>query len=373
MHSRCNLLCTYCYVYTAADNSWRHRPVRVPDRVLTRSAERIGEHVATHGLRHIRVDLHGGEPLLGGGTAVLRQAAEVRKAVEATGVSCEVQVSVQTNGTLLTDDVIRRLADARIRVGVSLDGGYSHHNKRRVDHSGRPSWDAAVRGLLVLAEYPETYAGILCAVDLDRDPVEIYNSLLEFRPAAIDLLLPHANWSSPPYGKGPSTAGEAPYGEWLTRAFDRWFDGDRYQTRIRLFAEIIGLLLGWDSSAEAVGLSPVAAVLVETDGVIQQVDSLKTAYEGAPETGLDIFRNSFDEALEHPGIAARQLGFAALSDTCGRCPVVAVCGGGHYAHRYERGSGFRNPSVYCADLKLLIRHIARRLERVLGAVPVPVH
>ncbi|WP_426570059.1 FxsB family cyclophane-forming radical SAM/SPASM peptide maturase [Streptomyces canus] len=371
LHSRCNLLCGYCYVYTAADTSWRRRPARVTEAVLARSAQRIGEHVAAHGLDRVRVELHGGEPLLGGADTALRQAAAVRAAVHASsGAGCEVQVSVQTNGTLLTTDVVRRLAAEGIRVGVSLDGGRPHHNKRRVDHAGRPSWDAATRGLAVLARHPEAYAGILCTIDLDLDPVEVYDSLLEFRPAALDLLLPHANWAAPPPGKGPSSAGSAPYGEWLAHAFDRWFDGGRYRTRIRLFTEIIGLLLGFSSGAEAVGLSPVAAVLVETDGVIEQVDSLKAAYQEAPATGMDVFRNSFDDVLEHPGIAARQLGRAALSEACRSCPVVRVCGGGHYAHRYRPGSGFRNPSVYCADLELLIRHIARRLEGVLGAGPL---
>ncbi|WP_438272378.1 FxsB family cyclophane-forming radical SAM/SPASM peptide maturase [Streptomyces bobili] len=371
LHSRCNLLCNYCYVYTAADTSWRRRPARVTEAVLLRSAQRIGEHVAAHGLTRIRVELHGGEPLLGGADTALRQADEVRAAVGAvSGTDCDVLVGVQTNGTLLTPDVVRRLAAGGIRVGVSLDGGRAEHNKRRVDHAGRPSWDAATRGLAVLAGHPEAYAGILCTIDLDLDPVEVYDSLLEFRPAALDLLLPHANWAAPPPGKGPSSAGSAPYGEWLAHAFDRWFDGGRYRTRIRLFTEIIGLLLGFSSGAEAVGLSPVAAVLVETDGDIEQVDSLKAAYQEAPSTGMDVFRNSFDDVLEHPGIAARQLGADALSDTCRACPLVRICGGGHYAHRYRPGSGFRNPSVYCADLDVLIRHIARKLEGVLAVGPL---
>jgi uncharacterized protein len=371
LNSRCNLLCSYCYVYNAADQSWRDRPPRVRQDVLERSAERIGEHVAAHGLRQIRVELHGGEPLLGGVDTALRQVAEVRAAVEsAAGQHCEVQVSVQTNGTLLTAEVVRRLAEAGVRVGVSLDGGRAEHNKRRVDHAGRPSWHAATRGLALLADHPEAYAGLLCTIDLDLDPRDVHDSLMEFRPPALDFLLPHANWESPPPGKGPSSAGAAPYGEWLAEVFDLWFDGGKYRTRVRLFTEIIGLLLGFPSRAEAVGLSPVAAVLVDTDGDIEQVDSLKAAYSQAPTTGMNVFRNSFDDVLEHPGIAARHLGLDALGADCLSCPVLRVCGGGHYAHRYRRESGFRNRSVYCADLELLIRHVAHRIEPVLRSGPL---
>ncbi len=34
---------------------------------------------------------------------------------------------------------------------------------------------------------------------------------------------------------------------------------------------------------------------------------------------------------------------------------------GHYAHRYRRGTGFRNRSVYCADLARIITHVRSRV------------
>ncbi|WP_405895778.1 hypothetical protein OG272_42175 [Streptomyces sp. NBC_00104] len=92
---------------------------------------------------------------------------------------------------------------------------------------------------------------------------------------------------------------------------------------------------------ESVGPAPA---VIETDGSIEQSDSLKVAYEGAPETGLDVFRHSFDDVLDEPLIRQRQAGADGLGPACGRCPLVAVCGGGLFAHRYAAGSGFRNPS-----------------------------
>jgi uncharacterized protein len=44
-----------------------------------------------------------------------------------------------------------------------------------------------------------------------------------------------------------------------------------------------------------------------------------------------------------------------------------VCGGGLYAHRYDKDTGFLNPSVYCPDLFALIRHIRGRLLEDLNA------
>lgn len=355
VHSRCNLACGYCYVYEGADHSWRDRPPGVSAEVVRRTAARIAEHTAAHGLSSLQVNLHGGEPLLAGVDTLVGYVTAVREAV---GPGCRVDASVQTNGTLLTEDRVRRLADAGIGIGVSVDGGTPWLNRHRVNHAGRSSWAAVSAGLEVLRRHPEAYAGILSVIDPDSDPVEVYTSLTALDPPSMDLLLPHANWAHPPAATGPH-----PYADWLIQVFDLWFDSAEQPVPIRLFREIIGLLLGLDGGAEAVGNSPMVAVVVDTDGAIEQVDSLKTAYAGAPATGRDVFRHSFDDVLDHPGVVARQLGRRALAPKCLVCPLAAVCGGGNYAHRYRADEGFLNPSVYCADLERLIRHIADRVRR----------
>lgn len=362
VHGRCNLACRYCYLYEGPDRTWRARPAAAPPDVLTRTADRVAEHARTHRLTALSLVLHGGEPLLAGVDTLARFTDRVRDLVPAP---CAVHATVQTNATLLTERRLAALARHDIRVGISLDGGSARHNALRVDHAGRASWPAAARGARLIADrFPEAYAGILTVVDPTTDPVETYESLLALRPPALDLLLPHGNWSSPP----PSwDRTGVPYGDWLCAFFDRWWGAGRRETRVRLFEECIALLLGLPAATESLGLAPFDAVVVETDGSIEQVDSLKSCYEGAAATGLDVFRHTFDEALRHPGVAARQAGVAALAARCRACPLLAVCGGGHYAHRYRAGEGFANPSVYCGDLQRFIRHVARRLS--VDAVP----
>ena len=102
--------------------------------------------------------------------------------------------------------------------------------------------------------------------------------------------------------------------------------------------------------------------VIETDGRYEQVDSLKAAFDGAPETGMNVFDHALDAVARHPGILARQQGLAGLCQTCQDCPVVTSCGGGLYTHRHRSSNGFANPSVYCADLLKLISHIGDRLR-----------
>ena len=119
---------------------------------------------------------------------------------------------------------------------------------------------------------------------------------------------------------------------------------------------------------EGLGLQPSTLVVVETDGTIKQLDSLSSAYPGAADTGRHVLTDSFDDVLDHPTTVARQIGADALSPQCQACPVMRICGGGLYPHRYRRGDGFRNPSVYCADLKRLITHVADRVTADLARI-----
>ncbi|MGK5680089.1 FxsB family cyclophane-forming radical SAM/SPASM peptide maturase [Actinoplanes sp. URMC 104] len=356
IHQRCNLACDYCYVYEHADQSWRERPRTMPDEVRDAALARFAEHARRHGLTRVRIVLHGGEPLLYG-AARLAELVTAARAVFPAG--CTVEFGMQTNGVLLTEATVATLVEHGISAGVSVDGRQADHDRHRRMPNGRGSFAAVARGLELLRR-PENrgaYAGLLCTVAADTDPIACYEQLLSFDPPAVDLLLPHANWEQPP----ARPAGIAtPYADWLIAFFDRWY-ADRSPVRIRLFDDTMSLVLGGASRSEQVGLSPSGVLVVESDGAIEQVDALKSAYQGACATGLSVLRDDFDAALEHPGIVARQIGLAALCDECLTCPAVAFCGGGHYAHRYRRDVGFRAPSVHCADLRVFIRHVYDRI------------
>jgi uncharacterized protein len=351
VHSRCNLSCSYCYVYEMADETWRNQPRRMSPAISNKTVERIAEHVKQHNLSAVDVILHGGEPLLAGPEWLTTLADSLYATVPA-----RVNISVQTNGTLLRPAMLGTLKDLGIRVGVSLDGDADATGRHRRYRNGRNSFDDVADGLHLLdsAEFREIYGGILCTVDVHNDPETTYQALLNFNPPTLDLLLPHANWSCPP----PDTG----YAAWLITIFERWYSAPEQETRIRVFAELIQLVLGGPGAVEGLGLQPATLIVVETDGSIRQLDSLSSAYPGAADTGRHVLTNPFDAVLDYPTTIARQIGSAALSPECQRCSVMGICGGGLYPHRYRSGEGFRNPSVYCDDLLRLITHVAGRVR-----------
>jgi uncharacterized protein len=352
VHSRCNLSCSYCYVYEMADRGWPHLPKRMDQAIAHRTAERIGEHALAHDLPGVDVILHGGEPLLAG-TAWLTDFARSLRAC----VACEVNIGVQTNGTMLRPRMLHTLKELGVRVGVSLDGDAEATGRHRLYPGGRNSFDDVADGLRRLgsADFRDIYGGILCTIDVRNDPVDTYEALLAFAPPALDLLLPHAHWDCPPPGTG--------YADWLIAVFERWYRAPEEETQVRLFAELIQLILGNPGAVEGLGLQPSTLIVIETDGSVKQLDSLSSTYEGAAETGRHVTADAFDAVLDHPTTVARQIGVDALSAQCQACPVLRICGGGLYPHRYRSGAGFRHPSVYCADLMKLITHVR---DRVLG-------
>ncbi|MDO9018011.1 MAG: FxsB family cyclophane-forming radical SAM/SPASM peptide maturase [Deltaproteobacteria bacterium] len=351
--ARCNLDCTYCYEYQMGDTSWRDRPRVLSLELAAIVGRRIRAHCESWGRTRFSVSLHGGEPLLAGIDHIEGVIAALRRHA---GPDVVLDVGMQTNAVLLTDDVARRLEAARCSVGVSLDGAAPVNDRRRLDHAGRGSTRPALRGLESLKRSgPRAFSGILAVIDVEADPLATFEFLAGLAPPSLDLLLPHGTWNRPPPGRERHDG--TPYADWLIPIFDAWFGGRHQGVAIRTFEEILEHLLGGTGSLETLGLEPVTLLAVGTDGAIEGVDTLKAAFPGAHELGLNVETHSLDDALEHRMVQARQCGLSALPETCVRCPVVGTCGGGYFPHRYREGTGFQNPSVYCADLFKLIRHI----------------
>ncbi|MDG6106400.1 FxsB family radical SAM/SPASM domain protein [Dactylosporangium aurantiacum] len=365
VHSRCDLRCDHCYVYVHRDQTWSDRPKLIDPAVAHRVAERIAEHARAHRLHRVRVVLHGGEPLLLGPRRLDALLTDLRETV---GPVAALDLVLQSNGVQLTEELCGVFVRHGVRVGISLDGDAEANDRHRRFGSGASSHAAVLRALELLRrpEFRPAYGGILCTVDVANDPDRVYTALLAERPPRIDFLLPHATWDDPPPRPVSTVDGGTPYADWLLRIYHRWLRDGR-PVPVRLFDSLRSTAVGGPSQTESVGLDPVALVVIETDGAWEQADSLKTAFHGAAGTGMSVWTHSLDEVAAHPDIAARRDGAAELCATCRACPVLRQCGGGLRAHRFRTGSGFDNPSVYCADLKELI--LSMRAEPEVGTAP----
>lgn len=354
--NRCNIDCDYCFVFNSKDQAARHLPARMDLDVARVAARRIGEHARTHKLSAVHVVLHGGEPLLAGIRHLADLLAIIRDGIPA---DTEVRFELQTNGTLLSDTWLDLFEQYEVAVGVSLDGPPAANDRHRLTLVGRSSAASAVRGIELLRTRPQLFAGLLAVVDLANDPVEVHDYLASFEPPTIDFNLPHGTHDDPPYRTDPDVP---EYGLWMSRVYDAWLAHPEYQHTVRMLEDIVALGSGVRSSVETLGLAPPTSVVIESDGAIEGVDTLRAVEEGESALGHHLSNCSFDQVLNHPKLLHRQDVVSSLAVECQRCPLVEVCGGGYLPHRFSTGRGYRNPSVYCADLEYLIRHVQGSLR-----------
>src|SRR5262249_45465885 len=146
------------------------------------------------------------------------------------------------------------------------------------------------------------------------DPVAVTEYLLSFEPPLLDFLLPLVNHDTRPTHPG-SDYPPAPYGDWLVRSYD-YAKSRCCSTRIRLFDSIRAVVCGRVSPSESSGAGPASFVVVRPNGDIELLDALKSAYEGATKSGLNVFDHDLEAAACHPEILKRHSGKASLSGTC---------------------------------------------------------
>jgi uncharacterized protein len=362
--SRCNLNCSYCYVYNKGDTTYQLQPRFMADETVSLLLGRVSRYCRRYRLKSFRFVFHGGEPLLAPVLFYRQFVSEVKRLLPPY---TQVSYTMQTNGVLLTDAWCQVLGELDIRLGISLDGPAKVHDRYRVDHQGRGSYKATIAGLERAQAHKALryYPGILAVIDPTTDPEAFITLVNKLAIQSLNLLLPDGTHTNlPPYLNPKSQ--QTPYADWLIVVFDHWFrQAGTARPTIRFFQQIIDLILGITSSTHAIGRTDNLFLIIETDGSIEAEDSLKVCQPGITKEGQHLQTHSFDDVLASPLITQCASSQLTLPTTCRGCPIQAVCGGGFIVHRYHLATGFDNPSVYCRDLLKLITHIQNRLFAAL--------
>ena len=357
--SRCNLDCSYCYVYRMGDDGWKAQPKRMADGTM----EAIGRQLAA--LVRVQeqpfsVVFHGGEPLLVGPSRFARLCGDLRNVLPE---SCRFHL--QTNGILLTDEIIRTCAHFDVRVSISIDGPARVHDSHRTDHRGIGSHDRVLAGIRKLVIHPlgaNLFSGVLAVVDVSSDPIEVYEFLKSTGAPSIDFLYRDGNHQVLPVGKASFLSTE--YGDWMGRLLDYYLD-DQEPTRIRVLDDMLKLLLGGTGCKEGLGLTEYGILVVETDGTIMKNDTLKSASRFADRFGTtrSILRDDLTDIVSSTEFLEYHHSQRPCAPECKTCPDLNICGGGMPAHRWSDELGFAGPSVFCADQRYLIEHMRWHLAR----------
>ncbi len=367
--SRCNINCRYCYVYNMGDARWATMPKRISDTMTTALAEALGDlSRAQH--RRFAVVFHGGEPLLLGPRKLGGLLATLRRALPS-----DYPFSLQTNGILITEEILDLCAEYRTSLGVSIDGPPGVNDRHRLDHEGKGTHRRVLEGIEKLRNHRDSgflYTGLLAVIDPASDPGEVYDFFKALDAPSLELLYRDGNHSQLPYGKASFQSTE--YGQWLTALLEIYL-ADPKPLRIRLLDDMIKLALGGDGTKEGVGTSDYGIVVIDTDGSVTKNDTLKSAFNGADRftQQWSILTHSLPEVVRSSEFSRYYTLQHPTASACLSCPELSVCGGGMPIHRWHEDRGYHNPSVYCADQLFLIGHIRARIADLLVSHEICIH
>jgi uncharacterized protein len=303
--------------------------------------------------------LHGGEPLL-----LPRDLLEALLQGLADRLPAICSRSIQTNGTLIDDDLLALCVRTNTTLSVSIDGPADVHDTFRIAFNGLGTYARAAAGIARIQEHPQAdriFTGALCVIDPHSDARRVYEFFKSLAVPSVDFLFKDGNYSKLPFGK--SSVDSTEYGRWLAAAWDCYIN-DPDPPRIRILDDLGRLLLGGKSVKEGCGQSMYGIAVIDTDGTVTKNDTLKSMYNGADrfEKPWSVSTARLSEIAASPEFVQYSHLQQPTSPICQECSLLSVCGGGMPLSRWHPETGLKNPSVYCADYKLVIGHINETLQ-----------
>lgn len=357
---KCNLRCEYCF-YEDEKNLRQ-----TPDHgIMTMTTmEKLIKRAFDEAEERISFAFQGGEPMLAGLNFFRHFAAQV-KSQRRPGV--QIEYSIQTNGTLITEEWAEFFRDNHFLVGLSLDGTKDLHDLYRKDPRGNGSYKLVLRALRILQKN-QVDVNLLCVVTgpLSRRAQAVYQGLkklnvdfLQFIPCLEPFGEEGGSFSLPPER----------YGRFLCTLFDQWYrdwENGTYVS-IRLFDDYVHLLAGQRAGACATSGSCGQYFAVEADGSVYPCD-----FFALDEYLLgNIMEQSFTE-LEQNACAFCERGRRAPAQ-CSGCPWITLCSGGCQREWIETERN-RNCAAYRKFFSYAmprLQQIAALEQRLTGSGRVP--
>ncbi|MEI7486707.1 MAG: radical SAM protein [Chryseobacterium sp.] len=355
--SRCNLNCSYCYMYNLGDKTYLKQPKFMSMHTIKTFADKLFHYSKENGLRSFQIVFHGGEPLL----LPKEFYKESVRIFTETLTDSYFDFVIQTNGVGLDEDWYALFNELNIRVGISMDGPKKYHDKYRVFHNGKGSYDE-VRNAIQIGLYKGMH-GVLSVVNLNITPLELYEEFKNLNIPSFNLLLPDGHFDKLPddfLKEKVNTHDYTPYADWLIELFTIW-KSDPDRPNMRFFKTLIQLIAGEEVGDQMVGLKKNGVAVVETNGNLEVADSIRACYEGITRNDINIHTHEIGSILEDPLFDIYINSHQMVSEKCLNCPIYEICGGGFLLNRYSNENGFDNPTIYCHDMIKLVSYIQNDL------------
>ncbi len=366
--SLCNLDCDYCY-YLEKVNLYNPKKNQVLSEELLERF--VKEYIESQTMPDVMFTWHGGETLM-------RPLSFYKKAIELQKKYANgrrIDNSIQTNGTLLTDDWCKFFKENNFLVGISIDGPQEFHDEYRRDKMGRPSFQRVMRGIKLLKKHDVDFNCLAVVNDYNVDyPLDFYRFFKEIdcryiqftpiverlRKTTSPLKLATAEEEDETVELAEFSVTPKKWGQFLCAIFDEWVKEDVGTIFIQIFDSTLANWVG-----EQPGLCTMAktcghAGVMEFNGDVYSCDHFVF-----PEYRLG---NIYSKPLASMMYSDEQLKFGndkfdKLPQQCRECDMLFACYGECPKNRFTLDKyGNKGLNYLCEGYYMFYSHVAPYMD-----------
>jgi len=346
--SDCNMICEYCFKGEKKDTM-------MPFDTLKEVIQQVISYIEKRGLA-CEFIWHGGEPTLMG----YDYYSEALNLIENVKGKSTITYSLQTNGTLLTDELLELFAKYGFYLGISIDSTTpDYHEKMRPLLSGRAS-HAIIVDRIERAISKGIDVGVLMALTEENafNAIDMFEFCrqrgvgLGLNPVSADSHSSHSDIEL-----SPET-----YLKVCIELFDLWLKQNQTPIRFNPAFGIIETLIKQQGATQSErGNCQMSYVSIGPDGDIYPCNRFYNIEEYK-------FGNIFDgfEDAMNSDVRERLLNrIVSNIEKCRKCPISLYCNGGCMHHAVSHYGSIFAPDHLCKVYRGLVEHAIQRLHEIV--------
>jgi uncharacterized protein len=334
----CNLRCSYCFYL----DKRRLYPETQIHRMTDETLEQIiSTYMKTKQDQYV-FNWQGGEPTLMG-CDFFRKAVDLQMKYGKLGTI--VANSIQTNATLLTDELSKLLEQYKFLAGVSLDGPIELHNKFRINAAGLGSYDSVIKGIERLKRNNVEYniLTLVSAANVEHGK-EVFNEL-KAMGVRYHQYIPCVEFDDDGNMMPWTISGES-WGKFLCDIYDEW-KSDPYAISVRLFDAILLYLVDGCRSLCHMDKNCSQYMVVEHNGDIYPCDFFVSSELKLGNIHTDDW-NSLHNAKKYLDFGKMKMQY---DNECANCRFLQLCMGDCLKHRIYKNGEINRKSHLCEGWK----------------------
>ena len=362
LSEQCNLACKYCFLgNNNKDKRSRFSRDCMSEDTANRAVDFFIRQLQLSGNNfnednHPVIIFYGGEPLINFSTLV--RVSEKINSLRST-VEClkYAELSIVTNGTLLTSERLQILQKLGVAIAISVDGFTEGENSMRVDISGRPVYSRILRALQLCNDHG---VDVSLSVTLSEKTIESVSNLLNLldrygiKSFGFNIMMSSDSFVLPrSYNEAAA--------QFLIDAFvelrQRGIYEDRMMRKLKSFASS---QLYFSDCAATSG----SQIVISPNG---QVGICHGCLHNKQYFVTDIEDSMFDARINPAFIEWSQISPINNPD-CLSCPALGICGGGcpiNASFLKDRNTIHSIDERFCAHSRKTLEFFIHDLYRII--------